>query len=367
MIGKRGHVMQSDIENGGVNDDGALVLAGLLQNLLILAEQFGLSYDTLLSDAGLSPEALTDPNRMVPMRYLEQVLHAGVRRTGDDLLGLHLSELTQPESFGVAGYIVRACGSLREVIEMCMRYEHLVSSVGSTSFDVRPGQVAWTWNLATTNPVFRSQAVDYMLGSLATVRGHLPNITHWDFDCVLLRRRVPELADQVREYERVFRCPVHFSQPMDALVFPLAALDAPLLHANSAMRDVLESHARFLESKQPEPDFLGSARAILKTMVMRGKPSRSALANALGMSSRHLLRRLNDAGSSYRALLGEMREEMARKLLLESDESIETIAHRLQYTESQSFIRWFKACHGMTPARFRQQADNQGNEGNQER
>lgn len=364
MIGKNGLGLQSDIEDGGVNDDGGRVQAGLLQNLVILAEQFGLSYSTLLGDAGLSPQALTDPNRMVPMRYVQQVLDAGVRRTGDDLLGLHLSELTQPESFGVAGYIVRACGSLREVIEMCMRYEHLVSSVGSTLFDVRPGQVAWTWKLTTTNPVFRLQAVDYMLGSLATVRGHLPNVTHWDFDCVRLRRRAPELADQIREYERVFRCPVYFDQPIDALVFPLAALDAPLLHANSAMRDVLESHARFLESKQPEPDFLSSARAILKTMVMRGKPSRSVLANAMGMSSRHLLRRLTDAGSSYRALLGELREEMARNLLLESDESIETIAHRLQYTESQSFIRWFKACHGMTPARFRQQATNQGNDGN---
>ncbi|MGF2686422.1 AraC family transcriptional regulator [Marinobacter sp. DUT-3] len=354
--------MQSDIEDGGVNDDGGLVLAGLLRNLLILAEQFGLSYNALLSEAGLSPETLTDPNQMVPMRYLEHVLNAGVKDTGDDLLGLHLAEFTQPESFGVAGYIVRACGTLREVIEMCMRYEHLVSSVGSTSFEFRPGQVAWTWNLATTNPVFRSQAVDYMLGSLATVRVHLPNITHWDFDCVLLQRRAPEIADQLREYERVFRCPVHFGQPTNALVFPLAALDAPLLHSNSAMRDVLESHARSLESKQTEPDFLGNARAILKTMVMRGKPSRSALADALGMSSRHLLRRLSDEGGSYRALLGELREEMARKLLLESNESIEAIAHRLQYTESQSFIRWFKACHGMTPSQFRQQAANQGNE-----
>ncbi|CAN0589329.1 unnamed protein product, partial [Ectocarpus sp. 12 AP-2014] len=123
MIGKNGLGLQSDIEDGGVNDDGGRVQAGLLQNLVILAEQFGLSYSTLLGDAGLSPQALTDPNRMVPMRYVQQVLDAGVRRTGDDLLGLHLSELTQPESFGVAGYIVRACGSLREVIEMCMRYE----------------------------------------------------------------------------------------------------------------------------------------------------------------------------------------------------------------------------------------------------
>lgn len=350
--------MQTDIEDGGVNDDGGLVLAGLLQNLLILAEQFGLSDNTLLSDAGLSPAALTDPNGMVPVRYLEDLLSAGVKHTGDDLLGLHLSELTQPESFGVAGYIVRACGSLREVIEMCMRYEHLVSSVGSTSFDVRPGQVVWTWNLATTNPVFRSQAVDYMLGSLATVREHLPNRAHWDFDGVLLQRRPPEIADQAREYERVFRCPVHFGEPTNALVFPLVALNAPLLHANSAMRDVLESHARFLGSKQTEPDFPASARAILKTMVMRGKPSRSALANALGMSSRHLLRRLNEEGTSYRAVLGEVREGMARKLLLESNESVEAIAHRLQYTESQSFIRWFKACHGMTPSRFRQQAAN---------
>lgn len=164
MIGKSGHGMQSDSQNGGISDDGAFVLSGLLQHLLILAEQFGLSYSNLLSEIGLRPEYLIDPNQMVPMRYLEYLLNAGVKHTGDDLLGLHLSEFSQPESFGVAGYIVRACGTLREVIEMCVRYEHLVSNVGSTSFEFKPGQVAWAWNLATTNPEFRLQAVDYCFG-----------------------------------------------------------------------------------------------------------------------------------------------------------------------------------------------------------
>lgn len=279
------------------------------------------------------------------------------KRTGDDLLGLHFSEHTRPESFGVAGYIVRACSSLRELIEMCIRYEHLVSTIGKTSLEFKPGLVAWTWDLTIINPTFRWLAVDFMLGVLASSREHLPATKSSQLESVLIQHSAPKALQQRSEYERVFGCQVHFGQSVNALVFPRAILDTPLKDANADMREALESHARVIEQRQAPPNFLTRARSILRTMVTIGKPSRLELARVMGMSDRHLLRRLRGEGTTYRALVNELRQEMAERLLLESNESIEEIAHRLKYSESQSFIRWFRIWKGTTPSQFRQETN----------
>ena len=42
------------------------------------------------------------------------------------------------------------------------------------------------------------------------------------------------------------------------------------------------------------------------------------------------------------------------KYLLQSALSVEDIARKLGFTESRSFIRYFKGCSGMTPGEFRQ-------------
>ncbi|WP_309119651.1 helix-turn-helix domain-containing protein [Paenibacillus sp.] len=63
-----------------------------------------------------------------------------------------------------------------------------------------------------------------------------------------------------------------------------------------------------------------------------------------------------EAGLSFSEYLSNYRLHMAKKWLLETEMSIKDIAERLQYNNSQNFIRAFRKAEQMTPGQYRKEA-----------
>jgi AraC-like DNA-binding protein len=297
---------------------------------------------------------LEDPNGRLPVELLERLVCAGADMTGDEQLGLHLSQVASAAGFGVLGYIRQVCSTLQEVIDMTMRYERLVSDIGTTSLQHRPGVALWCWDCKTRDPVFRRQATEYMLGCWINIQLRLVSRQTPPMLAVHFRHAPPVSAAALDEYRRAFGCPVLFGQPESGLVLATAVLSLPLIHADVALQETLEQHARqLLEQRQQGASVIDPVRAQLRLLLHRGIASRERLAEHLGVSSRHLHRQLEKAGSSYRQLLDELRLELAQGLLQDQGLTVEAIAQRLHFAEGQSFIRWFRTMMAMTPAEFR--------------
>jgi AraC-like DNA-binding protein len=62
---------------------------------------------------------------------------------------------------------------------------------------------------------------------------------------------------------------------------------------------------------------------------------------------------LEEAGTSYRALLDEVRRALAEELLVATPLSVDDVAIRLGYAEATPFIYAFKRWTGVTPAAYR--------------
>ncbi|WP_431954667.1 helix-turn-helix domain-containing protein [Nocardia lijiangensis] len=82
-------------------------------------------------------------------------------------------------------------------------------------------------------------------------------------------------------------------------------------------------------------------------------PDLPRVAAALFLSSRTLSRRLNAEGTSFRALVDEVRRARSEQLLGRTRLTTEEIASRLGYAESASFIRAFRRWNGCPPQEFR--------------
>jgi AraC-like DNA-binding protein len=71
------------------------------------------------------------------------------------------------------------------------------------------------------------------------------------------------------------------------------------------------------------------------------------IANALGLSTRTLQRRLAIAGKSFGVVLDEVRRACAEVLLADREQDLAEIAYKLGYSEHSAFtraaIRWFDA------------------------
>ena len=89
------------------------------------------------------------------------------------------------------------------------------------------------------------------------------------------------------------------------------------------------------------------------TLLRQGTPRKDRVAEYLNTSERTLQRRLQDANTSYQALLDDLRQEKAQEWLLHSQLPIPEIAERLGFTEVRSFHRRFKDWTQQTPGEFR--------------
>jgi AraC-like DNA-binding protein len=77
-------------------------------------------------------------------------------------------------------------------------------------------------------------------------------------------------------------------------------------------------------------------------------PTLEELASTLNLSSRTLRRQLVQAGTSFQALLDEVRRAAAHDLL-DSGESVSTVATRVGYANTPAFVRAHRRWTGQTP------------------
>jgi AraC-like DNA-binding protein len=75
----------------------------------------------------------------------------------------------------------------------------------------------------------------------------------------------------------------------------------------------------------------------------------------LSLHPRTLNRRLEDCGTTLRHIIGEIRYEIAKQLLADSNMSVIAISTLLGYADASVFTRAFRRWSGMTPTAWRMQ------------
>jgi AraC-like DNA-binding protein len=96
-------------------------------------------------------------------------------------------------------------------------------------------------------------------------------------------------------------------------------------------------------------------RRSLFALISQDQASIDAAANMLGMHKRTLNRRLADNGTTFALLLGEVRFQLARQLLAETDLPLVDVAAVLNYTDASAFSRAFRSWARMAPSTWRLQ------------
>jgi AraC-like DNA-binding protein len=96
-----------------------------------------------------------------------------------------------------------------------------------------------------------------------------------------------------------------------------------------------------------------SVRLAIPTLIGTGHCSMERIAEALGLEPKTLQRRLAAEGATFSDLLDDVREGMAKRLLIESDMSVERIAGLLDYASNPPFTVAFRRWTGTTPLAYR--------------
>jgi len=283
----------------------------------------------------------------VPLSLQDELWQA-VEAAGDDpLIGLRIGFEVQAGHLDSAGMLLMTCETLHDALDALIEYFPIIGE-GSTIDAVREA--------GGTRVRYRPGYEICQATRAEAVIGCVVHLTRWmtgtDFapEAVNLRhwaRTSPE------RYRALLGCPVHFGAEDYALVYRTADLSTPLIQANAPMREHLQQAADQMLASLSGTGLASQVRALLRRHPRWGK---DRVADQLGISGRHLNRRLTEEGSTFKLLRDATLHHMAVERL-RGDESLREIAVALGFSDESGFAKAFRRWAGVSPARFRRESD----------
>lgn len=171
---------------------------------------------------------------------------------------------------------------------------------------------------------------------------------------------VTKMPEAREAFEAFLGCELTLSE---ATAVSFSADDAvrPFLTHNSAMWDIFEPQLRKrLADVAGSASFEDRTRAVLIESLPSGGVSVDVVARRLAVSARTLQRRLREEGTSFKGVVRELRESLARNYLGQTRLSASEIAYLLGFEETASFFRAFHRWTGTTPEAMRQSLQRAG-------
>jgi AraC-like DNA-binding protein len=330
----------------------ATVVADMLQYL----EQRGVTAVDAARDCGIDLRFPAAADARVPGGRVERLWRLAVERTVDPLVGLHMAEAYSPGALDILGYVVLSCRTVGDVLDRLARYARLLND-GMRIDVVREDSVAYcrcTYVESMDNYLVRSpdQAMDTVWAALARELRRLsakPLVASE----VWFRHRAPRVSD-CADYVRVFGAPVRFAAAEDRFVVPIAHLDEPVRSANPSLLRAFEQHAdTMLAGMETQGSRSHQVARALAERLKGAVPPLSEIARELAMSERNLQRALRNDGTSFQALLDQVRRDLAIQHLADPATSAGQVGFLLGFSEPSAFHRAFRRWTGKAPSAYR--------------
>jgi len=165
----------------------------------------------------------------------------------------------------------------------------------------------------------------------------------------------PRALEPLREFFRTDE--LCFGALANALVIDSASLDRPQLTADARLLATVvalgDSALPVLQSDQRA--VRAQVTGLLRTQLESGDARIRPLARQLHLSVRTLQRRLGEEGTSFGALVDEVRHQLSCQLVRNADLSLVEVAAKLGFAEFATFSRAFKRWTGVAPGAYRSQ------------
>ncbi|WP_422034575.1 AraC family transcriptional regulator ligand-binding domain-containing protein [Reyranella sp.] len=327
---------------------------GPMMGLEALLASRGVGLAPLLAESGLPPDCFGDPDNRWPVdRLLDLVARAGERMDCPHL-GLLLAMPFGPAALGAP--LARLLGgalSVERALRGLTMNLHLNGEALVPALSVGPDGACFSLTPYAWHRRGTAHLEDFSLAAATNVLRFLAG-PKWTPLRVTFAHREP--ADR-RPYDAFFQAPLAFGAPLSAVHF-----DAGWLPRRPQSTPPGLAAPPSPPASGEELDIVVRARRAIIRAMARGIVGVDAVASATGLSRRTLNRRLAERGSSIRDLIAEVRLQVARQLLRDTDLTVADIAVTTCYSDVAAFSRAFRARMGLSPAAWRHQATPPGEE-----
>lgn len=347
-----------NIDELHLRSNNRLPLYRSINSVTILADyagKYGIDTDVLLAGSGIKQHDLNDPEMIITPKQEMTVFRKIVELIPDPKLGLHVGRNYNISANNKVAIPAMFCNTFLDFVKMMYRYIDVTLSYFRYDLTVKS-------NLAVLR---MEELID--LGDLRRF------VTERELMSVYMMSSgalgSPLLLNEIRltyprpehaaYFQEVFFCPVTFNSDDYLISFDKRFLLRPLPMANALARNAYEKECRKVYLRMKDQ---GTTLDKIRQELMfneEGIPSLEQLSRRLNISPRTLRRHLTAEGTSYKALVNDMRKEKALALLNTTSYSIERIAAELGYSDVPNFYHAFKSWTGRTPSEYRKNRQQQ--------
>jgi len=310
----------------------------------------GINSEPILTQAGISPEVIANPNDRIPVKNFVKLLIAAQHHMQDNHFSLHIGEaLYSYPGSNLLFSVMMNSPTVGVAFENFFRYHNLMNDAIQPKILFKDTYAFLTWDIRSSH--FRASShVSEALVCIFNMA--LRQLVEQDIKPYELHFRHPKPKD-TREHQRIFQAPVLFNQARDGLVIDRRHLKQPVFLADSNLLEILEHHAmdRIHTIYLPDSWSEKVIRLIEKKLGF-GKPAIESIARELALSTRSLQDKLKQEGTIFRKLLDMVRQELAIQYMQAPDISLCDIAFIMGYSEQSAFNHAFKRWTGKTPKQY---------------
>jgi AraC-like DNA-binding protein len=330
---------------------GSMVRAAGLRGLPSLIDELGGSGSALLSRFGVVAPALETDDAVLPTLDAARILQTAAAELDCPDLGLRMAARQDIAVLGPLAIAIQNSATLGEALDCATRFLFVhspaltVTAVPDPSG--RPGVVGLRYGSTEMDPL-PPQVADSGLGLLHRIIMLLGG-GRYGLRSVHLPH--PPLAPVAR-YTEFFGADVRFGQRDAVLRVPQSLTDARVAGGNRVLREVALDYMR---NHFPAPEETAGDRVRrLVTQSLGSAPvGIAAIARMLRMHPRTLQRRLAAEGTSYDAILDDVRRQAAFHLVSATDLPFAQVTAMVGLTEQSALTRAVRRWYRMSPRELR--------------
>lgn len=332
-----------------------MILMGQITSLYVykVAAQaaFGVETNDLFEALGLDPDGPIDASRLVSSADYYKFFAALEKRdpTGVEL-PLRIGRAMRCDDYGAFGLAWKSAPNLRGSYARSERYGRVLGSAEAYSLNPHAEGVMYT--LAKSGDGSRGMILsnEASLAAVAMISQEVSTIAFAPL--AVYFKHAPRGDESIHETH--FGCPVHFGADRDAILVGEGMLSAPNKLGDETIAGFFDRHLdKELAEMKDHSGLEQRVQMAVTAQLSEGVPSISNIAINLGMSARTMQRRLSDHGQSFQNLVDMARQELAKRLLRDTDYSLAEVAFLTGYSEQSAFTRAFKRWSGQTPRSYK--------------
>ena len=318
-----------------------------------LVEKLGSSAIALLQQVDINPSQLQRPDDLLPASAFITALQLAAKDTGVMDFGLRLGAIQDINILGPTGMLVRQCQSLLEALTVIKHHINLHNANSKVSIEIYNELALLVYDDLTPEQPRNRQSCDLSLAlSVKLIRYFAGQ--EWKPKAVFFIHKQPE---DLTRYQQIFNAPLFFDQNIYAVEFDKRILNSSPPQTDPYVKQFFTDYVDKLNAQKSQ-----SVGSIIEQLMMpllnSGQCSEQHIANILQINTRTLQRRLKAEHTSFKQLLAQIRLNLAKQYLRETNISLAGLADELGYAETSVLIRFFKKQTTFTPIQYRKKFTN---------